>query len=173
MFSAMQISESAQGLVLSYPLSTGLVFLAAAVALSGYGLLGRRFVRRRWPVVFAGFVALWAAGYFMSFTATLDQEAGSVYVFPGPQQSIRWQDAADVYLEHRGGGSDSRIVVLDAQRRMFDLDVANLSLDDRQRVMEYMVDRIPPGASGRTPALLERQAPAGARRVSLFSDQQI
>jgi hypothetical protein len=173
MFSAMQISESAQGLVLTYPLSTGVVFLAVAALLTGYGLFGRRLIRRRSPVVLAGAVALAAASYFLTFRATLDDEAARVYAFLYADRAISWKDAADVYLERREGGDDWRIVVLDGRRRAFDFDVTHLSLEERHRVMAYMVDRVPAGVSSGTPALLERQAPYGPRRASVLSDQQI
>ena len=173
MFSPMQISESAHGLVLSYPLSTGVTFLAAAVALVGYGLLGRRLIRRRWPIVLATAVAIWAASYFITFRVMLDDKAGSVYAFWGGDRSIRWQDATDIYLEHRGGATDWYVVVLDTQRRPFDFEVGDLSVEDRHRILAWMVDRMPPGASSDKPALLQRHAPYGPRRASLFSDQQI
>jgi len=173
MFSPMQISESAQGLVLSYPLSTGLIFLFAGIAVAALSLLGRRIIRRRWPIVLAAAVSMWAATYFLTFRAALDDQAGSIYAFPYSGWSIMWKDATDVYLEHRGGGTDWHIVVRDAQRRPFEFEVGDLSIEDRHRLMAFMVDRMPPGASSGEPALLLRRAPYGPRRASLLSDQQI
>jgi hypothetical protein len=129
-------------------------------------------VRRRWAIIVATSLSAWAGLYFVTFSATLTSDGGSVYGFMRYDYEVRWADAADIYLEHRGGAHDWHIVVLDGKRRSFDFDVADLSIDDRDRVMAYMVDRMPASAFPRSPALLKRQAPTGARRVGLFSDQQ-
>ncbi|MGZ9066904.1 MAG: hypothetical protein ACXW2I_16425 [Burkholderiales bacterium] len=115
----MQISETAHGVVLSYPLWTG-----------------------------------------------------SVYALLRYDHAVRWKDAADIYLEQRGG-VNWHIVVLDRERRAFDFNVADLSIDDRDRIMAYMVDRIPESAFARDPTLLKRQAPHGPRPASFLGDQQI
>ena len=169
----MQISESAHGLVLSYPLWTGIAFLAAAAAFVVFAIVARRRLHRRWPISVATLVALWAGLYFVTFKATITEEAGSVYAFMRYDHTIRWKDAADIYLEQRSGARDWHIVVLDRQRRSFDFNVAELSLDDRDRVMAYMVDRMPQSAFQAAPALLKRHAPEGTRPIGLFGDQQI
>jgi hypothetical protein len=173
MFSVMQISESAHGLVLSYPLWTGIGFLAGAAALLAAALIARSRLRRGWAIGVATLVALWAGVYFTTFRATITDEAGSVYAFLRHDHTIRWKDAADIYLERRNGERDWHIVVLDRHRQTFDFDVAELSVQDRERVMAYMLERMPTGASERTPALLRRQAPARARPAGLLGDQQI
>jgi hypothetical protein len=117
-------------------------------------------------------VAAWAGLYFVTFRATLTDDAGSVYVFTGSPHTVHWRDAADIYLEQRGGGHDWHIVVVDTQQRAFDFNVADLSIEDRDRVMAYMVDRMPDKAFARSPTLMKRQAPYGPRPAGLFSDQQ-
>jgi hypothetical protein len=172
MFSLMHISQGADRLVLSYPVWIGAALLLGAAALLALAIFGRHRIRRVWPLSVAMLFAAWAGIYFATFSATITAEAGSVYGFLRYDDSVLWKDAADIYLERRGGG-DWHIVVLDQQRREFDFNVADLTIDDRDRVMAYMVDRMPDTAFPRAPALLKRQAPQGARRVGLFSDQQI
>jgi hypothetical protein len=173
MFSLMRISEGDHGLVLSYPLWAGIAFLVGAVVLVTAAIIGRSRLRRAWPISVATLVALWAGLYFVTFKATITDEAGSVYAFMRYDHTVRWKDAADIYLEQRSGAHDWYIVVLDRQRRSFDFNVAELSIDDRDRVMAYMVDRMPGSAFQRAPALLKRQAPLGPRPASFLSDQQI
>lgn len=172
MSSLMHVSQGADRLVLSYPLWIGLTLLLVAVALAACAIRARRQLRRIGPVSVATIVAAWAGLYFATFTATLTADTGSVYAFLRYDHAVRWEDAADIYLEQRGGGSDWHIVVLDRQRRAFDFNVADLSIEDRDRVMAYMVDLVPDSTFSRSPALLKRQAPQGPRPVGLFSDQQ-
>jgi hypothetical protein len=172
MFSAMQISETAHGVVLSYPLWTGIAFLGLAAILAVYGVAGGRWIKRRWPMTVAVLVAAWAGAYFATFKATLNEQTGSVYAFLRYDHAVRWKDAADIYLEQRGG-ANWHIVVLDRERRAFDFNVADLSIDDRDRIMAYMVDRMPESAFARDPTLLKRQAPHGPRPASFLGDQQI
>ena len=169
----MHVTQGADRLVLSYPLWIGCALLIAAVALLGYGVLRGRRIRRRWTIGLATVVAAWAGLYFATFNATLTRESGSVYGFLRYDQRMQWKDAADVYLELRGAGRDWYIVVLDRQRRIFDFNVADLSIADRDRVIAYMVDRMPDSAFRREPTLRKRQGAVGARRVGLFADQQI
>ena len=173
MSSLMHISQGADRLVLSYPLWIGAALLIASGALLAYAILARKRIRHRWPVSLATVIAAWAGLYFATFNATITEETGSVYGFLRYDQTVRWNDAADIYLEQRGGAHNWHIVVLDRQRRAFDLDVADLSIEGRDRVMAYMVDRMPDSAFPRAPALQRRHAPHGARSVGLFSDQQI
>jgi hypothetical protein len=172
MFSSMHVSQSAHGVIVSYPLWTGLVFLVTAAALAGYSVVGGALIRRRWAITVAVIVSAWAGAYFATFKATLDDQAGSVYAFLRYDHSVRWKDAADIYLERRGG-ADWYIVVLDSKRRAFDFNVADLTIEDRDRIMAYMVDRMPASAFARDPALLKREAPYAARRASSLTDQQI
>ena len=168
----MHVSQGADRLVLSYPLWIGLTLLLLAVALAAYVIRTRRRLRGIGPVSVATIVAGWAGLYFATFTATLTPDAASVYAFLRYDHEVRWKDATDIYLEQRGGGSDWHIVVLDRDRRAFDFNVADLSIEDRDRVMAYMVDLVPESAFSRSPALLKRQGPQGPRPVGLFSDQQ-
>lgn len=169
----MQISQDAQGLVLSYPLWTGVALLAVAVVLLGCAVLARSRFRRRWAMSIAVMLAAWSGLYFLTFKATITDEAGSVYAFLRYDYRIPWKDAADIFLEQRGSGRDWHIVVIDRRRNAFDLNVAELSIDDRDRVMAYIVDRMPESAFRREPALMKRQAPQGARAVGWFGEQQI
>jgi hypothetical protein len=77
----------------------------------------------------------------------------------------------DIYLERRGG--DWQIVVIDVRARAHRFDVAELSIEQRDRMMAYMVDRMPEAAFKRAPELLKREAPSGVRPASFFGDQQI
>lgn len=168
----MHVTQGADRLVVSYPLWIGVVLLLAAAAFLACAVLVRKRIRRRWTVGVATVVAAWAGLYFATFNATITREAGTVYGFLRYDHSIRWQDAVDIYLERRGGGN-WHIVVRDTHRQAFDFDVADLSIDDRDRVMAYMVDRMPDTAFPRAPALMKRHAPLGTRPAGLFSDQQI
>ena len=166
----MQISENATGLALSYPLWIGAVFVLLSLVAAGYALLTRRRARRRWPFIAAAALSSWAAVYFTTFSTTLTAESGSVYGFLRYDHSVRWVDARDVYLQRRGG--EWTIVVQDRDSRAHEFDVGDLSVEERDRVMTYMVDRMPANAFRPDSALLRREGP-GARPVSLFSDQQI
>jgi hypothetical protein len=170
MFSAMQISESSSGLVLSYPLWMGVVFLLLAAIAVECAVRGRDRIRRRWPLVAATVIASWAGLYFTTFSTIITAEAGSAYGFLRYDHSVRWHDAADIYLERRGG--EWAIVVRDRSARAYDFYVGDLTVEQRDRVMTYMVDHMPPSAFHPDTALLKREA-SGARPVSLFSDQQL
>src|SRR5688572_22164066 len=103
MFTAMQLSENASGLVLTYPLWIGAAFAMLAAVAVGYAFVTRGRARRRWPLIAATLIASWAGIYFSTFNATIGAETGSVYGFLRYDHSVRWQDARDVYLERRGG----------------------------------------------------------------------
>ena len=173
MNSLMHVSESAHALVLSYPWWTGVALVFAAIAIAAYGIVRRARIPRLWPVTLAVVVAAWAGVYVTTFKTTITDEAGSVYAFLRYDHTVRWKDAADIYLEHRGGGSDWQIVVIDRQRRAYNFDVAELSIEDRDRVMAYMVDRMPVTAPEPAPELLKRRSAEGARPAGWFGDQQI
>ena len=172
MISLLQVSEQTDRLVLSYPIGVAIAFLVAASLLLGYAVYARKVARRRWALAAATLVAAWAGLYFATFSATITRDGGSVYAFMRYDHSVRWQDAADIYLEQRGGGHDWHIVVLDRQRRAYDFNVADLSIDDRDRVMAYMVDRMPESAFHRDTTVMRREGP-GPRPASFSSDQQI
>lgn len=171
MISLVQISEGAQGLVLSYPAWTVVALGAGTLALAALAVFGRARLRRRWPVSVAIVFAAWAAVYVATFRATVTEEGGSAYAFLRYDHTVRWKDAADIYLERRG--ADWQIVVIDAQRRAYPFDVGELSIGERDRVMAYMVDRMPETAFRPAPELLRREAPSGARPAGFLSDQQI
>ena len=173
MISLMNISESAKGLVLSYPWWCGAALIVAALALALFAALRAKRLRRRWPLTLAAFVAAWAGIYVATFHATITEESGSAYAFLRYDHTIRWKDASDIYLEQRGGGRDWQIVVVDRERRAYNFDVAELSVEDRDRVMGYMVDRMPKSAFQRPPELLKRRSAEGARPAGFFADQQI
>jgi hypothetical protein len=173
MITLLQVTQGPDQLVLSYPLWIGLTLLAIAGALLGRMLYARARIRRSWALAVAILLAGWSGLYFYTFKATLSDEAGSVYAFMRYDHAVRWADAVDIYLEHRGGGRDWHIVVIDRERRAHDFNVADLSVEDRDRIMGYMVDRMPAGAFARAPALLKRHADRGLRRVDLLGDQQI
>ena len=171
MISLLQISESAHGLVVSYPTWAAIALLAATLALTAYAVVARARIRRRWPVSLAIVFAAWAGIYVTTFRTTIGIDTGSAYAFLRHDHTVRWKDAADIYLEQRGG--DWCIVVVDRRQRAFDFDVADLSIEDRDRLMAYIVDRMPESAFARAPELLKRHAPAGARPAGFFGDQQI
>lgn len=167
MISLLRISENTQGLVLTYPL-----WIAVALALVGLALVfGRARLPRRWPATVAVVFAAWAAFYVATFRATVTDEGGSAYAFLRYDHTVRWKDAADIYFERDGG--DWQIVVVDGQRRAYRFDVAELPVEERERVMAYMVDRMPATALQRTPELLKREATPGARPAGFSSDQRI
>jgi hypothetical protein len=170
MFSLMQISEGPNALVLSYPLWIGAVFVVLAAVAIGWAMLPRRRARRRWPFFTAAAIASWAAIYVATFSATITADAGRVYGFLRYDYSVRWQDARDIYLEHSSGRWT--IVVRDRNDSTFDFDVADLSVEQRDRVMAYMVDRMPESAFHRDTTVLKREGP-GPRSVSFSSDEQI
>lgn len=171
MSSFMRVTQYTDRLVVSYPLWLGIALLLGA-ALLAWAVVGRERVRRRWTLSAATVIAAWAGLYFATFSATITDESGSISAFLRGQHTVQWKDAADIYLERSRGDRDWYIVVVDTQRRRFDFNVADLSIDDRDRVMAYMVDRMPESAFPRSPALLKRQAPFAPRPVGLFSDQQ-
>ena len=173
MISLMQISESAHGLAVSYAQWPGIALALFALALTAFAIARRARIHRRWPISLAILISAWAAIYVGTFKTTVTAEGGTAYAFMRYEYSIRWKDAADIYLEHRGTGRDWQIVVIDRQRRAFRFDVTELSVDERDRVMGYMVDRMPPTAFQRVPELLKRHASPGARPASFFGDQQI
>jgi hypothetical protein len=172
MLSLMQLSQSADRMVLAYPLWTGMAFFAVAAALAAVAVLARRRLWRRWPVSAAIVVAAWAGVYFTTFNATLTADSGRVYGFMRYDHALDWKDAIDVYLERSTGAGEWRIVVLDRNRREVEFSVADLAVEERDRVMAWIVDRMPESAFRRAPALLKREG-GDARRVSLFPDQQI
>ena len=173
MISLMQISESAHGLMLTYPSWIGMALALGAAGLAAYGFVRRSRIPRLWPVTLAVVFAAWASVYVSTFRTTITDEDGSVYAFLRYDQTVRWKDVADIYLEHRGGASDWQIVVIDRERRAYNFDVAELSIEDRDRVMAYMVDRMPVTASEPAPELLKRRSAEGARPAGWFGDQQI
>lgn len=172
MLSLMQLSEEADRLVLAYPLWTGAAFLVAAAALVAVAVLARSRLKRRWPVSAAVVIAAWAAVYFATFNATLTAESGRVYGFMRYNDAMHWKDAIDVYLERSAAAGEWRIVVLDRNRRQVHFNVADLSAEERDRVIAYIVDRLPANVFRSEPTLLKRDAP-DARRVTFLPDQQI
>jgi hypothetical protein len=172
MYALMHVAEHTDRLVLSYPLWIGVTLLAAAGAFMACAVIGSRRIRRRWTLTVATAVAAWSGLYFATFNATLTHDSGSVSAFMASAHTVYWKDAADIYLEQRGSGHDWHIVVLDVRQRPFDFNVADLSINDRDRVMAYMVDRMPETAFARSPTLMKRQAPYGPRPVGLFSTPQ-
>ena len=169
MLSPMHISESAAGLTLHYPLWIGVLFALLALVAVAYTAIARRRLKRYWPLLAAAAISSWAGVYFMTFSATFDAEGGAVYGFMRYDHSVRWRDARDVYLERSGG--DWTIVVR-AERGAYELNVGDLAAEARDRVMAYIVDRMPASAFRPDTALLKREGD-GPRPVSFFSDQQI
>jgi hypothetical protein len=170
MLSPMRISEDAAGLALSYPLWIGVAFALLAAVAVGFASMARRRPRRLWPLVAAALIASWAGVYFTTFSTTITADSGRVYGFLRYDDSVLWRDATDIYLERRGG--EWTIVVQDRHGLAHDFDVGDLGIEERDRVMTYMVDRMPQSAFRPDTALLKREG-GGARPVSLFSDQQI
>ena len=164
----MQISENAQGIVLSYPLWTAAVSAAGALALAALAFAPRARIRRRGPIVAAMLVAAWGAIHLATFRMTITNDAGTAYAFLRYEHNVRWRDAQDIYLERAASG-DWRIVVIDREHRAFDFDVADLAVADRDRVMAYMADRMPQSAFA--PELMKRRAPHGARPASFAGEQ--
>ena len=172
MLSLMQLSETPHGLIWSYPLWTAIALLSITAALGAYAILRRGHLRRAWATMLAVAVSAWAGIYVATFEATVTHESGSTYAFLRHSQTVRWADAADIYLE-QGGAGGWHIVVLDRKRRAYNFDVAELSDEDRDRVIAYIVDRIPASVSARAPELLKRQATPYARPAGFSGDQQI
>lgn len=166
----MQLTQHADHLVLSYPWWIGTGLLIAATILLTCAAFGARALRRRWTATAAGAVSIWAGLYFTTFTAVITQESGSVHTFPRHEQTVNWKDATDIYLERSGG--EWHIVIVDALKRKLEFNVADLPISDRDRVMAYMVDRMPETAFPRSPGLMKRHAPGASRPVGFFSDQQ-
>lgn len=166
MVSLLQVSQSADALVISYPYWIAVALLAVTVALSVFIVKARR----RWPVALAILFSAWGCVYVATFGTRLDAHGGSAYAFLRYDHALRWNDAADIYLEH-GDGARWQIVVIDKARNAFAFDVADLSVEERDRVMGYVADRMP--ATAFAPELLRRHAPAAARPASFPDDQQI
>jgi hypothetical protein len=170
--SLLHISADEYGLVLSYPWWTVAACALLSLGLAAYLVVRRRQLARAWPVALAAVVAAWAGIYVATFRTALTHESGSAYAFLRYDHTVRWKDAADIYLE-RGATGNWQIVVMDSQRRAYNFDVSELADEERDRVMAYMVDRMPPGAFAREPELLRRRSATGPRTVGLFDDQQI
>src|SRR5688572_4950368 len=116
MVSLVQISHSAQGLVLTYPLWTAVALAAAAAALLAYAIVRGRRMQRRWPLSLAVVFATWAAVYAATYRMSVNDDAAGAYAFLRFEHIVRWKDAADIYLERRGG-AEWQIVVRDHARR--------------------------------------------------------
>ena len=170
MLSALHLSTNADGLVLSYPLWIAALFGSLAAFAVGLAIVARRRLKRPWPLFAAAIVASWAAVYFATFNATLTHDGGTVYGFLRYDESVRWRDARDIYLERRGG--EWTIVVRDDANHAHDFAVGELAIPDRDRVMAFMVDRMPASAFRRDDSVLRREG-EGPRPASFSSDQQI
>lgn len=170
MFFAMQISQSEGALALSYPLWIGALFGLLGAFAVAYAVIARRRLRRNWPLLAASAIASWACVYFATFNATITPDAGSVYGFLRYDYSVRWKDASDIYLERRGG--DWTIVVRDRNAYAYDFNVGDLSIEQRDRVMAFMVDRMPASAFRPDTTVLRREGD-GPRPASFLSDTPI
>jgi hypothetical protein len=170
--SLLRITEDAHGLVLSYPWWTTALFALFSLAVAGLFVVVRKRRTRVWPVSLAVLVAAWAGIYVATFRTAITDEAGSAYAFLRYDHAVRWKDAADIYLERNAAG-DWQIVVLDRARRPYNFDVSELPVEERDRVMTYMVDRMPKSAFEPAPELLKRRSASDTRTVGLFGDQQI
>ena len=171
MISLVNISESAHGLELAYPLWCVVALALATAALLVFARVRGSRMRRRWPLSLAVVITAWATVYVATYRMSVEDDAARGYAFLRFDHAVRWKNAIDIYLEQ--GGGDSRIVVIDRERRAYGFDVAELSIDDRERVLARMVDHMPAGAFARAPELMRRQADPAARPARLFSDQQI
>jgi hypothetical protein len=171
MVSLVQISQTAQGLVLAYPLWNAVALAAAAAVLLAYAIVRGRRMHRRWPLSLAVVFATWAAVYAATYRVSVNDEAAGAYAFLRFDHTLRWKDAADIYLE-RHGAAEWRIVVTDRERRSHAFDVAELSHEERERVLAYMLARMPDGAVTSAPQLMRRHA-SPARTAGFPGDQQI
>ena len=171
MIPLVNISESAHGLELAYPVWCAVALALATAALLVFARVRGTRMRRRWPLSLAVVFAAWSTAYVATYRVSVQDDAAHGYAFLRFDHAVRWKDAADIYLEQ--GGGDSRIVVVDRERRAYAFDVAELSLDDRERVLARMVDRMPAGAFARTPELMRRHANPPAQPAGSFLDLQI
>lgn len=166
----MQLTSDAHGFSLAYHRAVGLSLVALAVILVAVIWFRRAPMRRRWTAFAAIVVAGWSGLYFATFQAKIGPQAASVYAFMQHDRVFSWTDAAEVYLEQRGG-QDAQIVLVDRQRRVLAVNVADLDERDRERLVAYMVTRVASNGGHRSPTHVDRHAPA--RSQNLFNDQQI
>src|SRR5687767_8790141 len=109
MISLVQVSESAHGLELAYPLWCALTLALATAALLVFAFVRGSRIRRRWPLSLAVVFAAWATVYVATYRVNVEDDAARGYAFLRFDHAVRWKDAIDLYLEQ--GGGDSRIVV--------------------------------------------------------------
>jgi hypothetical protein len=172
MISLVQISETAQGLVLAYPRWSAIALAAAAATLLALAFVRATRVKRRWPFCVAVVFAAWAAIYAATYRVNVSDDAAHAYAFMRFDHTVRWNDAADIYLEQRDGAG-KQIVVTDRARRLYVFDVAELSREECERVLAYMVARMPAGSLARAPQLMRRHAAPAVRPPGSFGDQRI
>ena len=166
MFSLMQLTADAHGLVIAYHPAVGATLVATAVALATFVAVRGNRIKRRWPLLAAIAIAGWSGVHFATFTMRLTPESAAIHSLL-QKERVSWQDAAAVYLEKPRTG-DPYIVVVDRARRAFEVYVADLSAPDRERAMAYMLARINVNEPRRAPAVERRP-----KTLDALSDQQI
>jgi len=140
----MQVRESAQGLVLAYPLWLGLLVLVMGIA------LGIHLARARWdtkkhtgPAIAALFL-MCAGVYWLTYRVTFTAQGARAYVFLYRDDRIDWSQVSGVTLEQREGGRGTRtyLVLQTTSGTQVDINVSGLSATDEQRVKSYIASKV-------------------------------
>ena len=139
----LQLSESGQNLVITWPWWLGVLMVALGIALAVH--VCRHF---EWHGRMAGLVAataLLVGGgiHFLTYRITLTPEEGRAYALVGGRQRLDWSQATSITMEERRGrGTSMWLVVHSAAGRRFEFTVTGLSGPEEHRVREYIAARI-------------------------------
>jgi len=140
-----KLTETSQGLVLSYPTWLGLVVLAIGVTLAVYGARGKAAPKMRLSYVIGTLAMVWGGVYVLTAKVTLTDAGMRNYVFLVKDERLEWRDAASLQLERRQakGGPVWHIIVLDHAGQEFDIGTPGLSDADRSRVVKFIAAQVP------------------------------
>lgn len=140
----MQLNETAQGLVITYPWWLGLLVFALGIALAVWVWRNFEFSGKRLAQCAGTLVALFAGIYFFTYSTELTPEQGrSRALFRGGHTTVDWRQARGVVLEERPGkGTPMYIVVDTAHGKPFEINASDLSHGDRARVLFYIRTQI-------------------------------
>ena len=140
----LTLAEAGSGLVMSYPLWLGIPSVAG-VALFAYAARPKAEVKKRWAILVVGALLTWAGIYFTTFKATLTAESGRVYGFLRYNERIDWTNAAAAAVVQRSGkgGPSYFLVVANRSGGEFELPLGGLNDAERQRVITYVLSKIP------------------------------
>jgi len=129
---------------MSYPLWLGILSVAG-IALFAYAARPKAEVKKRWAILVVGALLTWVGIYFATFKATLTAESGRVYGFLRYNERIDWTDAAAAAVVQRSGrgGPSYFLVVAGRSGGEFELPLGGLNDGERQRVVAYVLSKMP------------------------------